>query len=366
MNAATKALLNAIGSKEAPKGYNQIYTPAEKIVGKPKLTDMTLTQIRALQNRMIKGGAASSACGRYQFLRKTLDATRAEMRIAGTAVWTPDLQDRMAVHLMEARGLNQYLKGKMSRETFANNLAKEWASLPVVTPINGKKPGQSYYAGDGLNAALHSPADILRLIDALKAPASPALPVDAAPPPATDPDPLIGPESSPAQIRALQAELALKNYNVGKIDGKWGKLTAGAVLSFKSNNGLSTATLPVRLSVVKAAQVWVIETRQDATVAELRKDGSTTVKGADLAQIAGGTAVTAGVAEQAGLFSKVGEWAEKAGTVRGWLEPFSGIVEWLASNIWLGLGVAGGAAALWFGYRVKQKRLAEYKEAKLQ
>ena len=182
MTPALKNLLDAIGSKEAPKGYGQIYGGA-KGVGFPDVSKMTLKDVRALQDRMVKNGSASSACGRYQFIRKTLAATILEMGLKDSDVWTPDLQDRMAVHLMEKRKLGAYMAGTISRETFANNLAMEWASLPVVTAIRGAHrqlaPGQSYYAGDGLNKAHHAPAAILALVDALK--------TDTHPPPDIEP-----------------------------------------------------------------------------------------------------------------------------------------------------------------------------------
>lgn len=376
ITAAMKSLLNAIGSKEAPKGYNQIYSRAEKIVGKPKLTDMTLTQIRALQNRMIKGGSASSAVGRYQFLRKTLDATRAEMKIAGTAVWTPDLQDRMAVHLMKGRGLNQYLAGDMSRTTFANNLAKEWASLPVVTPINGKRPGQSYYAGDGLNKAFHDPADILRLVDALKPSPQPLLsPEPSEPAPARETavtapaasGGAVTPSSPRHQIKTLQKALNDRNYDAGKEDGIWGTLTRAAVLACQGNNGLPLNAEAIMYPDVLAAPRWVVESRQEATVKDLRKDGSETIKTADVVQKVGGTAAGGAVVVKAGsdsgLFDTLGGWAEKAGTVKGWFEPFADIGVWIASNFWWGVALVGGAGAIGLGYWMKNKRLREYKEA---
>jgi muramidase (phage lysozyme) len=169
ISPALKSLLDAIGKHEAPKGYGQIYGGAKLPKGTPtNVSIMPLNSVQALQAKMLANGSASSACGRYQFLRKTLAATIAEMGLTGKEIWTPDLQDRMAVHLMEKRGLSRYMAGTLSAEGFANNLAMEWASLPVVTAINGKKPGQSYYAGDGLNKSFHSVASIMALVKALK------------------------------------------------------------------------------------------------------------------------------------------------------------------------------------------------------
>lgn len=62
---------------------------------------------------------------------------------------------------MNRRGLGSYKSGKMSAEAFANNLAKEWAGLPVVS---GPKKGRSYYAGDGLNGATVSVAEFMAAV----------------------------------------------------------------------------------------------------------------------------------------------------------------------------------------------------------
>lgn len=190
ISAALKALLDAIRKHEAPKGYGQIYGGAKGVPKNTDVTKLSLQGVMDLQQKMLKAGSASTACGGYQFIRSTFAATVAEMGLFKETIWTPDMQDEMAVHLMLKRGLNKYIAGQISREAFANNLAKEWASLPVVTAIRGASrdlvPGQSYYAGDGLNKAFHKPSAILALVDAIKRPAQPAphIPAPMAPKPA--------------------------------------------------------------------------------------------------------------------------------------------------------------------------------------
>lgn len=157
-------LLKAIRAKEAPRGYGQVYGGVPARFKNVDVTKMTLNEVLDWQRQVVRAGSKSSAAGGYQFIHKTLLATMQRMGLKGDEVWTPELQDRMAVNLLEERGLNAYLSGRMSRTTFANNLAKEWASLPVVS---GKKRGRSYYAGDGLNKSFHDPEDILALVDGL-------------------------------------------------------------------------------------------------------------------------------------------------------------------------------------------------------
>lgn len=209
--AALKTLLDAIGSKEAPKGYGQIYGGARGVPLNSDVSRMTLDEVLELQADMLEAKSASSACGRYQFLRKTLVATIKQMGLSGREVWTPALQDRMAIHLMEGRGLGDYIAGRISAEAFANRLAMEWASLPVVTAIVGNekfklKPGQSYYAGDGLNKAHHDPAKILALVKALRSEAA-APPSSPPPPPVTPAEPQTPATAQPSWFARLAAWL---------------------------------------------------------------------------------------------------------------------------------------------------------------
>jgi len=140
-------LLGFIGNLEAPLGYNQVY-------GRNKmapLDQMTINQVLSYQRDRVRRGSPSSAVGRYQFIRPTLRGLVRELGLSGDELFTPELQDSLAVHLLKRRGLDKYLDGQISLENFGNSLAREWASLPVLT---GRKRGRSYYAGDGLNNAL--------------------------------------------------------------------------------------------------------------------------------------------------------------------------------------------------------------------
>lgn len=191
-------LLSAIRKHEAPKGYGQVYSGAKGVGKNADVSKMTLDGVLNFQTTMLAKGSASTACGGYQFLRKTLKATIAEMGLKGSEVWTPELQDRMAVYLMQKRGLGEYLDGTLSAEGFANNLAKEWASLPVVS---GPKKGRSFYAGDGLNKSFHEPSAIMALVSAVKAPRKPAQPVSPVPAPVAAKEDAKPPVAVPAPVR---------------------------------------------------------------------------------------------------------------------------------------------------------------------
>lgn len=163
-------LLNLIASREAPKGYEEIY--GGRVV--PGLSKMTIDQVLAFQRSRVHAGSASSATGRYQFIQGTLASLKSQLGLSGNEVFSPQMQDRLAVSLMKRRGLDAYVAGKMSATDFANNLAKEWASLPVVS---GPGVGRSFYAGDGLNASFHSPDAILAALGGVNSADVPTDPV---------------------------------------------------------------------------------------------------------------------------------------------------------------------------------------------
>lgn len=175
------ALLAMIRSKEGgegPKGYGTVYGKAKpKSVRVVDCSALTVDGVLDLQDRMLRNGSGSTACAGYQFLKRTLSALKGQMNLTGKEVMTPELQDRMAIHLMQGRGLYKYMAGTMSAEDFCNRLAMEWASLPVVKRIFNPakaynrwvKPGQSYWQGDGMNASHHDPAKFLAAVLALRA-----------------------------------------------------------------------------------------------------------------------------------------------------------------------------------------------------
>jgi muramidase (phage lysozyme) len=138
-----RALLDFIAGLESGGNYNAVYGNARAT---RDLSAFTLDQINALQLAHGKR-YGSSAFGRYQFIRKTLLGLRTRLGLSGADRFTPELQDRLALSLLVARGLRRWQRGEMSDERFMDALSREWASLPYRT-------GRSYYAGDGLNHAL--------------------------------------------------------------------------------------------------------------------------------------------------------------------------------------------------------------------
>jgi muramidase (phage lysozyme) len=155
--AQAKPILDLIGRAEAPQGYNQIF-------GRNRfapLDQMTVAQVLQMQRQMVSRGSPSSAVGRYQFIRKTLAGLVDKLKIDPSEKFTPELQDRLAMALLEQRGLSRFLNGQISARRFQQNLSMEWAGLPSLN-------GRSYYAGDGLNKATVSTSQLVRALEQLR------------------------------------------------------------------------------------------------------------------------------------------------------------------------------------------------------
>lgn len=175
-----KPLLDFIAEPESGGDYNVVWGRI-KPQDRPQrpLVKMTIAEVLAWQES-IDARYQSEAAGRYQIMEDTLRPLPPAAGLLVTNLFNEANQDALATVLLRRRGLDKYLAGEISAETFANNLAREWASLPVVT---GPKKGRSYYAGDGLNKSHVSVDDFLAAVRAVKL--SPK-PVAVSPAPDTD------------------------------------------------------------------------------------------------------------------------------------------------------------------------------------
>lgn len=165
-----KPLLDLIGNTEAPRGYDTIYGNNQNRLP-TRLTRMTIGEV-------IEAGPSwarrfrSSAAGRYQFINKTLKGLKESLNISSSARFDADLQDYLAYVLLERRGFNRFMSGQLSVTAFGLNLAKEWASFPVLKDTRGARRqvrrGETYYASDGLNHALIKPETVERTLKSLR------------------------------------------------------------------------------------------------------------------------------------------------------------------------------------------------------
>ncbi len=183
-------LLAFIRDHESNDNYDIVWAGIRPEHRPPKrLTTMTIREVLAWQES-IDALYRSEAAGAYQILEDTLRGLYRAAGLTADSLFDRANQDKLAIALLKRRGLDNFVQGFTSVNNFCNELAKEWASLPVVTNVNRKQgarewvvpAGASYYAGDGLNAARTNIAPFLAAVKAIRAT------------PATSPEPERKPE----------------------------------------------------------------------------------------------------------------------------------------------------------------------------
>ena len=161
MSDRFKHLLDFIAKFESRGNYNIVWGGIRKQHQPPKpLVEMTVREVLAWQDR-IDPLYMSEAAGKYQIMEDTLRGLYFEAGVSLDDLYDENTQDTLAIALLRRRGLDDFLALKITGQKFANSLAKEWASLPVVS---GPKQGRSYYAGDGLNKAHASVKDFMAAV----------------------------------------------------------------------------------------------------------------------------------------------------------------------------------------------------------
>lgn len=195
-------VLDLIASGEAisKDPYNSMNqgTPGGKISGSgvsssvigQNLTDMTVGEILSkapnpndsAEERKQKG--AIFAAGRYQIIPKTLQGLVDQGAVTKDEKFTPEVQDRLALKLVEQSGATKSInEGDLEKAQY--QLAKVWASLPVPAGMM-LKSGQvstgveSFYGGankakEGLTLASLQPATPSMTVAAAKPPAGPMI-----------------------------------------------------------------------------------------------------------------------------------------------------------------------------------------------
>ena len=110
------------------------------------LTKKTLQQVLDIQAKRLKDYGGTAAGG-YQILQDNLRGlAQKHKHDLNKTLFDQATQDTYAKTLMDRRGFQDYLKGKINANQMRINLAKEWAALPA-------KGERSYYHGKGTNKA---------------------------------------------------------------------------------------------------------------------------------------------------------------------------------------------------------------------
>lgn len=166
-------ILDFIASGEGDYNSSNRGTIGSRIVGSTRdtvrndrrLTDMTIGQIRELQNINNPNNANRLfAVGRYQVIPETLQQAVEDLNLSEDTVFDQETQDRIGMWLINEKrpAVGAFLRGgDVPVDEAMMSLAKEFASVPV--PYNTVDPrgrriraGQSYYHHYGGNRAGHS------------------------------------------------------------------------------------------------------------------------------------------------------------------------------------------------------------------
>lgn len=276
-------LLDYIGGLETARQGDAAYqTVVAHLNEKDKLpkpiTEMTLDELLAEQLRWVKElKQPSGAAGKFQIIRPTLQALITQYNVPLTSKFTPGLQDAFGYALLKKRGYDKFMAGTLSPKAYGNELAKEWASLPLLSPVKrtGKNArtlqrGQSYYDAVAGNKSLDTAMSFeVTLSEALnEARRSPPAP----PKPCGFPVRGAKDDEVVAQVQRRLKELGYTE--IGNVDGDFGDLTEKAILIFRHDAGLpvnGTIDEALIVALTKAAPRELPEARQNATPAEVRE-----------------------------------------------------------------------------------------------
>ena len=150
-------VLDLIGALEAPDGYNTVYYGVRLQPPRP-ITTMSVGEVLDWQQETVRQRSISSAAGRYQLIRPTLQRLVDQGVVSRDTRFDAATQDRLGRHLLRETG---YRAGDSS-PVVADRIARVWAALPRTS---GTDPGRSFYEGIAGNHALISSDNWLGVLD---------------------------------------------------------------------------------------------------------------------------------------------------------------------------------------------------------
>lgn len=109
--------------------------------------NMTVDEVIAWQEVNNPPGLGTAAAGRYQIVQPTLEGLKRNMGLDGDELFDAEMQDKMAIALLQEKGLDRFLAGDMSASQFLEGVAQVWAGVPRDAS------GLSNYHDDGINGA---------------------------------------------------------------------------------------------------------------------------------------------------------------------------------------------------------------------
>jgi hypothetical protein len=129
---------------------------------KPDITDMSLDEIRVLQNQMLAhpdNHYNSSAVGAPQVVGDTLDRIKKRLKLSGDTKFNKPTQLLVYRELLKDAGIEDYKAGRIDAALFQNRLSEIWASIaPMDDRVRRYLPGRKKMAAkDFLNNVILQP-----------------------------------------------------------------------------------------------------------------------------------------------------------------------------------------------------------------
>ena len=150
-------VLDLVGELEAPGGYDTVYYGVRLHPPRP-ITTMTVGDVLDWQREAVRHRSVSSAAGRYQIIRPTLQRLVDDGVVSSGARFDTATQNHLGRHLLRETG---YRAGARSTVA-ADRIARVWAALPRTS---GTDPGRSFYEGIAGNHALIAANSWLGVLD---------------------------------------------------------------------------------------------------------------------------------------------------------------------------------------------------------
>ena len=158
-NEARASLMETIYDLESNSDYNKWNLEAKN---KPKtpLTSMTVREIMNYQ-KDDNGPAAGAGQIKHDTLKYLID----NAYISSRDVFSPEVQDKAVRRLIDRRGFVSWFNGEIPTEEFGSDMAKEFASLPLLEAriVKGKERdrGQSRFENNTALMGADSWQDVL-------------------------------------------------------------------------------------------------------------------------------------------------------------------------------------------------------------
>lgn len=146
------------GGAFGTSGYDAIYSGAKVKPPKP-ISQMTVGEVKAYQQQLIKAGSKSTAVGKYQFIHNkgAFGEMASKAGLKDSDLFDSKAQDTLAIQYAGgAKQLDKWIKtGNYAALT--NKVAQQWASQKNTRGVGN-------YDGDGLNKARHGGVAVMREI----------------------------------------------------------------------------------------------------------------------------------------------------------------------------------------------------------